>query len=495
MFRLLRYYSFTSGLALLAVALVLISVYREVSLNHVVEMVEKENVAMSRAFANAIWPRFSDYVTLDAPRDGDTLRARPETTEIHDIAKGLVSGLSVVKIKIYRLDGLTVYSSEFSQIGEDKSQNLSFAKTAAVGTPTSKFGFRTTFMGINGPLKDRYITESYLPIQGKSGAVEGVFELYSDATARVAAVTTDVKWLSIALVWTFGLLYGVLFIIVRRADKIIKRQYSDLHHEVGERLTAEQKLRQALHDAEYANKAKSEFLAHMSHELRTPLNSIIGFAETMSHEVFGKLGDPKYREYANDIRRSGNHLLELINEVLDVSKVEAGAMEINEDDVDLAAVMKECAALMKDEARKVGIDLSVSIAKDFPEFRGDSRRLKQIFLNLLSNAIKFTPASGRITLDASIEEGGGLKIAVADTGIGIEPEDLSRILLPFEQVEDHLKRTTQGTGLGLALSKSLTELHGGKLSLESEPGVGTTVTLRFPPERALVAQPRLPLNL
>jgi signal transduction histidine kinase len=493
-FRLLRYYSFASGLALLAVAVALVTVYRNHALDHLVEMVEKENVAMSRALANAIWPRFADYVTLNAPRDKDALRARPETTEIHDIAKGLVSGLSVVKIKIYRLDGLTVYSSEFSQIGDDKSQNLSFTKTAAKGTPASKSGFRTAFMGINGPLKDLYIIESYLPIRGKSGAVEGVFELYSDATARVAAVTNQVKRLSIGLVLTFGLLYGVLFIIVRRADKIIKRQYSDLHNEVGERLTAEQKLRLALQDAEYANKTKSEFLAHMSHELRTPLNSIIGFAETMGREIFGKLGNPKYREYANDIHRSGSHLLELINEVLDVSKVEAGAMEMNEDDVDLAAMMKECAALMKDGAKKVGIELRVSIPKNLPEFRGNSRRLKQIFLNLLANAIKFTPAGGRITLDARIEEGDGLKIAVADTGIGIQPDDLSRILLPFEQVEGHLRRTTQGTGLGLALSKSLTELHGGELSLESEPGVGTTVTLRFPPERALVAQPRLPLH-
>ena len=169
-------------------------------------------------------------------------------------------------------------------------------------------------------------------------------------------------------------------------------------------------------------------------------------------------------------------------------------MEMNEDDVDLAAMMKKCAALMKDGARKVEIELRVSIPKNLPEFRGDSRRLKHIFFNLLSNAIKFTPAGGRITLDASIE-GGGLKIAVADTGIGIEPGDLSRILLPFEQIEDRMKHTTQGTGLGLALSKSLTELHGGTLSLESKPSVGTTVTLRFLPECTLVTQPRLPLHL
>ena len=493
MFRLLRYYSVASGLALLAVSLVLIAVYRDTSLDHVIETVETENVAMSKAFANAIWPRFKDFVAHEAPSDGDSIRAIPKTREIHAIAKSLTKGLNVVKIKIYRLDGLTVYSSEFSQIGAS-TLNPAFTSTAQTGTPASKFGFRQVFEGINGQLTNRHIVESYLPIFGESGKVEGVFELYSDATKLVKSVTQAVTWLSIGLVWTFGLLYGVLFMIVRRADGIIKSQYNDLHHEVGERLRAEQKLQRALENAEQANRAKSEFLAHMTHELRTPLNSIIGFAETMGHEVFGKLGNKKYKEYASDIHRSGNHLLELINEVLDVSKVEAGAMKMNEADVDLSDVMKECTDLMKGEAKKVGIGLRLSMDKNLPEFRGDGLRLKQIFLNLLSNAIKFTPTGGQITLVASLEETGALKIAVADTGIGIEPEDLSRILLPFEQVEDHLKRTTQGTGLGLALSKSLTELHGGKLSLESEPGVGTTVTLRFPPERALVIEPELPLR-
>ena len=159
----------------------------------------------------------------------------------------------------------------------------------------------------------------------------------------------------------------------------------------------------------------------------------------MSHEMFGKLGDPKYREYANDIHRSGNHLLELINEVLDVSKVEAGAMEMNEDDVDLAAMMKECAALMKDGARKVEIELRVSIPKNLPEFRGDSRRLKQIFLNLLSNAIKFTPAGSRITLDASIKDGGGLKIAVADTGIGMDADGLAKAEAALKKLPNPLR--------------------------------------------------------
>ena len=172
----------------------------------------------------------------------------------------------------------------------------------------------------------------------------------------------------------------------------------------------------------------------------------------------------------------------------------AGAMKIHETNVDLARIMKECTAMMKYEAKKVGIDLRLTLDRNLPVFRGDDLRLRQIFLNLLSNAIKFTPTGGRITLHASLDERGGLNISVEDTGIGIEPEDLRRILLPFEQVEGHLERSTKGTGLGLALSKSLTELHGGELSLESEPGAGTTVTLRFPPERTLITEPELPLH-
>ncbi|MDA0306477.1 MAG: ATP-binding protein [Proteobacteria bacterium] len=493
MFRLLRYYSIASGIALLAVAMVLVFVYRSISIDQVLENVETENVAMSRAFANAIWPRFAGYVTTSAPTDAEKLQARPETAEIHEVAKSLVVGLNVVKIKIYRLDGLVVYSSDFSQIGK-KDHNPSLRVAARKGHPTSKLEFRPEFNGINGVILERQIVSSYVPILGPDGNIEGIFELYSDVTTKIMSVTGDVAWLSIGLIWTFGILYGVLFFFVRRADTIIKQQYADLHHEVIERLETEQKLNDALAQAESANQSKSHFLAHMSHELRTPLNSIIGFSETISSQVFGKLENEKYLEYTRDIHGSGMHLLSLINEVLDISKVEAGAMVMHEEKVDLTSMMKNCAAMMQNDAKKVGIELKVSLARDLPQFHGDELRLKQIFLNLLSNAIKFTPTGGTITMQAGLDAGGRLMVSVADTGIGIDIKDQSRILKPFEQVEDTFRRSAKGTGLGLALSKSLTELHGGELSLESEPGIGTTVTLSFPPERAMVREPQLPLG-
>jgi len=494
LFRLLRYYSIASGIALLAVAMVLIFVYRSISIDQVLENVEKENLTLSRAFANAIWPRFADYVTTVAPTDAEKLQARPETIEIEKVAKSLVVGLNVVKIKIYRLDGLVVYSSDFSQIGQIKSDSPAYLESARQGIPASRFQFHPEFKSANGPIRDRHIVSSYMPILAPDGTTEGVFELYSDVTPNIRAVTGDVAWLSIGLIWTFGILYGVLFFFVRRADTIIKQQYADLHHEVTERLETEQKLNDALAQAESANQSKSHFLAHMSHELRTPLNSIIGFSETISNQVFGKLENEKYLEYARDIHGSGMHLLSLINEVLDISKVEAGAMVMHEEKIDLTSMMKNCAAMMQNDAKKVGIELKVFLARDLPQIHGDELRLKQIFLNLLSNAIKFTPTGGTITMQAGLDADGRLMVSVADTGIGIDIQDQSRILKPFEQVEGPFRQSSKGTGLGLALSKSLTELHGGKFSLESEPGIGTTVTLSFPSERAMVREPQLPLG-
>jgi len=493
-FRLLRYFSLASGIALLAVGLILVVVYRQTSFNGMVEGVERENVALSRALANSIWPRFAEYVKTNAPGEGPALRGRAESTGIDSVTRKLTTGLNVVKVRLYRRDGLTVYSSDFSEMGTNASQDPIFARSVREARPASQVRLAASITGINGNLKDRRIVKSYLPILGPNGTVEGVFELYSDATDNAATIAQRVTFLSIGLVWAFGLLYGVLFIIVRRADMFIKRQYYDLHQDVSDRLESESHLLRTLEQAETANTAKSQFLAHMSHELRTPLNSIIGFSEVMTQEVFGTIDNPQYLEYAGDIHASGKHLLCLINEILDLSKVEAGAMEINEQTINLADAMRECEAMMKDEAKKIGIGLTLAMPNDLPDFRGDPLRLKQIFLNLLSNALKFTPPGGTITLGANQNEAGGIQIAVADTGIGIAAADLNRILLPFEQADGFLEHSDSGTGLGLALTKSLTELHGGKLSLTSDPGAGTTVTLNFPPERALTTQPELPLG-
>ena len=238
----------------------------------------------------------------------------------------------------------------------------------------------------------------------------------------------------------------------------------------------------AMTRAEAANQAKSEFLANMSHELRTPLNAINGFSEIMAGEMFGPLGDPRYKGYAADILKSGQHLLSLINDILDMAKIEAGKLTLHYETVSLKEVVEDAARLMRGRIEEAGLKLLVD-APDLPHIDADHRGLKQVILNLLSNAVKFTPEGGDIVVALSREDDDRVRVAVTDTGIGIAAEDLGRLAKPFEQVEGQHSKTTQGTGLGLALTKSLIELHGGALTLESEPGRGTTVSFDLPIRR------------
>jgi two-component system cell cycle sensor histidine kinase PleC len=239
--------------------------------------------------------------------------------------------------------------------------------------------------------------------------------------------------------------------------------------------------------AEAANRAKSEFLANMSHELRTPLNAINGFSEMMAAELYGPLGDARYRGYAQDILSSGQHLLALINDVLDMSKIEAGKMNLRFEPLRLDELAEDAVRLVKNRAETAGLTLAIDVPL-LPDIEGDYRALKQVLLNLLSNAVKFTPRGGRITLKAEPQRdlmGERVRVSVVDTGIGISPQDLARLARPFEQIESQQSKTQQGTGLGLALSKSLVEMHGGLLEIESEPGRGTTVSFLLPLRQGL----------
>ena len=231
--------------------------------------------------------------------------------------------------------------------------------------------------------------------------------------------------------------------------------------------------------AESANKAKSEFLANMSHELRTPLNAINGFSEIMMGELFGPLGDARYKEYAGDILSSGQHLLAVINDILDMSKIEAGKMNLKFERIDLQEVAEDAVRLIRNRAEAAGLALIIDMP-NLPEVEADFRALKQVLLNLLSNAVKFTPRGGQIRVlgRAGLDGAGAtrVRIGVQDTGIGISKADLARLAKPFEQVESQHAKTQQGTGLGLALTKSLIEIHGGVLEMASEPGHGTTVS-------------------
>ena len=255
----------------------------------------------------------------------------------------------------------------------------------------------------------------------------------------------------------------------------------------GRQLATEAALRRREHDligsrneATVANRAKSEFLANMSHELRTPLNAIIGFSDMMSAGLHGPLGSPKYLEYIKDINHSGHHLLDMISGILDMSKIEAGKYELSPQELDPVGVAAFCVRLMLDRAAKGGVALVNQVAPGLPRVRADEPALKQILLNLLSNAIKFTRPGGTVILSAAPERDGTMRIAVTDTGIGIDAADLVHVLEPFRQVDRTLARRYEGTGLGLAITKRLVDLHGGTLAIDSTPGKGTAVTVRLP---------------
>jgi signal transduction histidine kinase len=247
-------------------------------------------------------------------------------------------------------------------------------------------------------------------------------------------------------------------------------------------------LQAAKEEVDEANQAKTKFLATMSHELRTPLNAIIGFSEIMMREKFGPIGHEKYQGYVADIHSSGTHLLQVISDILDLSKASAGKSELDETVFDLREVMRSASQIAGGLAHAAGLSLNVNVSENVPLVRGDQRKITQVLLNLINNSIKFTPAGGRITVSARTDPSLRVIVTVSDTGSGIAPDDLERVMRPFEQGASPLNRQHQGTGLGLPLVKEIVEQHGGRLELSSELDAGTTVSVILPPERA-VARP------
>lgn len=313
------------------------------------------------------------------------------------------------------------------------------------------------------------------PIEGRIAA-----DLFDAPTPPERESTTRAEWLSPAN----GRTYDLTSTWVHNPDHSLS--LLRVFHDITARKQAEEATEHARQAAELANRAKSEFLATMSHELRTPLNAIIGFSEIIDNQLLGPVGQQQYVDYARDINESGRHLLQLINDILDVARLEVGRVVLREEEIDPAAVVRSCLAMVRERAEAGQVTLCDTMPTGLPHLWGDERRIKQTLVNVLGNAVKFTAAGGRVEVSATVD-GDGLAVHITDTGIGIAPEDLAKVLAPFGQADSGMARRFEGSGLGLPLSHHLMELHGGQLTLDSALGEGTTVTLRFPLARLKVA--------
>ena len=482
MYKLLRYFSIASLMLFAAAVVMMVSFYRPLEIRQLVELTENQNEVLTRAISNVIWPKYANHLINSANKSPDQLRNCPATEDIQATLEDMTDGLPILKVKIYNLDGLTVYSSQLSQIGEDKNGNTGY-EAAREGLPASNLVHKNNMTSFSGEVWKRDVVESYVPILSEDGQPLAVFELYTDVTEELKILENGIWQLGVGLVGIFIVLYTLLYFIVWHADKILVRQYGEIQRSRESLQSKNEELLVLRDRALQGSRAKSQFLANMSHELRTPLNSIIGFSSYLKEAPLGPLGHQKYDEYLTDVHDAGRYLLDLVNDILDVSAIEAGALDLQEDNIHLQAAVDTALRIVQPIAEKEGVHLASALGAETPDLLADERRLRQILLNLLSNAIKFTPKGGAVTVSAHLQNDGGLMVTVRDTGIGMSPEEIRKALNLFGQIDSGLDRKHEGSGLGLPLVSGLMGLHGGRMEIDSLRKKGTTVNIFFPEKR------------
>jgi signal transduction histidine kinase len=481
-----RTWPLSKRFAMLSGPLLIVAALLMAAFNHVwfVEGIERaaerNNVALAHVLSNVVWPEFESEILGRTDFGGVPASAGDWRANLTREIASLVRHTSVAKVKVYLANGTTAYSTDPTEMDEHEGDNEGF-QAAIKGEVESEIEFEDEINTFDMVINDRNTVSSYIPIFDADNPkrVVAVFEIYDDITALLAQLRDAEIRTTLFVGSLFLLVYACLVTMVVRSERMAKR-----HHEEGLRLA------DAAARADAASTAKSEFLANMSHELRTPLNAILGFSEVMKEGLLGPVTPRPYAEYVRHIWVAASHLTDIIGNILDLSKIDAGKVTVEKSRVALPETILLVCSMMHDKASKRGIALKQEIDSGLDTIVTDAVKLRQILLNLLSNAIKFTADGGEVMLRIA-RAGDTVEFSIRDTGIGMDDAEIKIAMSPFGQIESPFSRMHEGTGLGLPLTQRLVGLIGGRMEISSRKGVGTLVKVTLPAdEPALVPDVR-----